>query len=103
MILKIIKKKKNIEKIKKNKNVLLSWSSIFNLDIGNNIIPPTSKILAILLPIKLPATIPSDLNCNAWNVAANSGSDVPIAIMKIPTNISRILYFWAIAIEFLIA
>jgi len=65
--------------------------------------PPTSKIFAILLPTKFPATIPSAPICSAWNVAANSGSEVPIAIMKIPTNISRMLKIFETRMEFLIA
>ncbi len=86
-----MKIKKMIEKIKKNKKVLLSLLSVTNLVMGYSIIPPTNKIFAILLPTRLPATIPTEFNFNAWNVAANSGREVPIAIINIPTRIGLIL------------
>ena len=101
--LKIIKRKNKNENIRKNRNVLLSSLPKFKCTIGNTIIPPTNKILAILLPTRLPATIPSEFNFRAWKVAANSGREVPIAIIKIPTNISLILKTLEIAIEFLMA
>ena len=57
----------------------------------------------MLLPTRLPATIPTEFNFNAWNVAANSGREVPIAIINIPTRIGLILYICETIIEFLIA
>ena len=39
-----MKIKKTIEKIKKNKKVLLSLSSVTNLVMGYSMIPPTNKI-----------------------------------------------------------
>ncbi len=98
-----INKKNRTENKRKNWNVPLSSLPKFKYLIGKIIIPPTSNTLAILLPIKLPATIPSDFNFKAWNVAANSGREVPKAIIKIPINISLILNIFEKEIEFLIA
>ena len=63
--LKIIKRKNKNENIRKNRNVLLSSLPKFKCVIGNTIIPPTNKILAILLPTRLPATMPSEFNLRA--------------------------------------
>ena len=60
-----MKIKKTIEKIKKNKKVLLSLLSVTNLVMGYNIIPPPNKKFAILLPTRLPATIPTEFKFNA--------------------------------------
>ncbi len=70
--------------------MLWSCFTIFSDISGKTIIPPTRRIFAMLLPTRFPATMPSAPIWRAWKVAANSGNEVPIAIIKIPTNISLI-------------
>ena len=77
-------------------NSFFTVSSFMEIGRITEATPKIKSIFKILLPITFPSTISELFDAKAFIETANSGADVPKAIIVRPINILDTLKFWAV-------